>query len=37
MQVVFPSYDRQMVLFASQTFQDFFETHPQVLHNFDQV
>ena len=33
---MFPSFDRQLVLFASQTFQDFLDTHPHVLANLDQ-
>ncbi len=34
---VFPAFDRQLVLFGSQTFQDFLDAHPHVMGSFDQV
>ena len=33
---IFPTFDRHLVLVGCQTFQDFFDLHPQVLKNFDQ-
>ena len=33
---IFPTFDRHLVLIGCQTFQDFFDLHPQVLKNFDQ-
>ncbi len=36
MQNVFPAFDRQLVLFGCQTFQDFFDANPHILGSFDQ-
>ncbi len=33
---IFPTFDRHLVLVGCQTFQDFFDLHPQVLKHFDQ-